>query len=157
MPLPDEPAIRRAFEHWWPDLQKMLAEIPSTARHEVHSERELLEEVLEIVRQSGIRDLNNLLGQILLLPNVRSIEVASKQVAGEVMRRLALRITVTRKLPLAQIPSDQLIPSSIFGMPTDVVEATQQDQAGGAMGRRGISNGARRPGRADPPNRRSVL
>ena len=70
-----------------------------------------------------MRDLNNLLGQVLLLPNVRRVEVAPKMVAGEASNRLALRITVAKKLSLAQIPRDQLIPPSIFGMPTDVVEA----------------------------------
>ena len=126
-PLPDEEKTRRAFEHWWPDLQKILSEIPRTATREIRSDRELLEEILEVVRQSGIRDLNNLLGRILLLPNVQRVEVAPKQVSGDVTDRLALRITVAKKLPLAQIPTDQLIPSSIFGMATDVVEAAQQD------------------------------
>lgn len=126
-PLLDEEKTKRAFRHWWPDLQKSLTEIPLTAIREIRSDRELLEEILEIVRQSGIRDLNNLLGRILLLPNVRRVEVAPKIVVGEITNQLALRITVAKKLPLAQIPADQLIPSSIFGMPTDVVEAAQQD------------------------------
>jgi hypothetical protein len=127
-PLADEERIRRVFEHWWPDLRNMLAEIPSTSTHKIRPDRELLEEILEIVRQSGIRDLNNLLGQILLFPNVRRIEVAPKQVSGEVTNRLALRITVAKKLPLAQIPADQVIPAFIFGMATDVIEAARQDQ-----------------------------
>ena len=82
----------------------------------------MLEEILEIVRQAGLRDLNNLLGRMLYLPTVRKIEVGFKQVAGEMTNRIALRITVAKKLPLAQVPPDQLIPESIFGMPTDVVE-----------------------------------
>ena len=36
--------------------------------------------------------------------------------------RVALRITVTKKLPLAEVRPEELIPSSVFGMPTDVVE-----------------------------------
>lgn len=111
------------FTHWWPDLRDVLAEILRTSPREIRPEPELLEEILEIVRQSGIRDLNNLLGQILLIPNVRRIEVAPKQLAGGITRQLALRITVAKKLPLAQIPADQVIPSFIFGMQTDVVEA----------------------------------
>jgi hypothetical protein len=122
-PLLDEEKTRLAFSVWWPTLRKTLDEIPLTAQREIRSDRAILEEILEIVRQSGIRDLNNLLGRILLLPNVRRVEVAPKMVAGEVSNRLALRITVAKKLSLAQIPTDQLIPSSIFGMPTDVVEA----------------------------------
>jgi hypothetical protein len=126
-PLPNEESISRAFKHWWPDLERILAEIPRTATEQSRSDRALLEEILEIVRQSGIRGLSNLLGRILLLPNVRRVEVAPKEVSGEITNRCALRITVNKKLPLAQIPADQLIPSSIFGMPTDVVEAVRQD------------------------------
>jgi len=35
---------------------------------------------------------------------------------------VALRITVAKKFRLAEIQPEELIPSSIFGMPTDVVE-----------------------------------
>jgi hypothetical protein len=121
-PFLDEEKVRLAFSVWWPILGKMLDEIPLTAEREIRSDRAVLEEILEIVRQSGMRDLNNLLGQVLLLPNVRRVEVAPKMIAGEASNRLALRITVAKKLPLGQIAPDQLIPSSIFGMPTDVVE-----------------------------------
>lgn len=152
-PLADEERLRRVFTHWWPDLRGTLAEIPRTAPREIRTDRELLEEVLEIVRQSGIRDLNNLLGQILLMPNVRRIEVAPKQVAGEIIRQLALRITVAKKLPLAQVPADQVIPSLVFGMPTDVVEALspaapEETTTTGITGDRAPTLQAARPGAA---------
>ena len=105
----------------------MLAEVSRTVTGEIRTERDLLEEILETVRESGSRDLNNSLARILLLRNVQRIEVAPKQVFGKVINRRALRITVAKKLPLAQIPADELIPPTIFGMPTDVVEAAQQD------------------------------
>jgi hypothetical protein len=117
------------FERWWPDMQEILDQIPRSAAREIRSDRELLEEILETVRQSGMRDLRNLLSQILALPQVRKIEVAQKQIAGQLTDRLALRITVQKKLPLAQIAPDQMIPSSIFGMPTDVVEAPCQKES----------------------------
>ena len=122
-PLPDDAAVARTFSHWWPDMRELLADIPKTAERDMRTERNLLEEILEIVRQSGLRDLNNVLGRILLLPNVRRVEVAPKEVGGTVTDRLALRITVAKKLPPSQVSADQLIPPSIFGMPTDVVEA----------------------------------
>jgi hypothetical protein len=52
-PLPDEPATKRVFAHWWPDLQKTLAEIPSTARHEIRSDERLphLAEQISPIRQ----------------------------------------------------------------------------------------------------------
>ena len=125
--LQDIERAKRSFEHWWPDLKETLAKIPRTAKREIRSDRELLEEILDISRQAGMRDLNNLLGRILVLPNVQRVEVAPKEVAGEVTNQLALRITVTEKLPQGKIPADQMIPSSIFGMPTDVVERVQKD------------------------------
>lgn len=120
----EEDRLRRVFEHWWPDLQKQLDAIQHMAETQIRGDREILEEILEIVRQTGIRGLNNVLSQLLAIPNVRRVEVAPKEVAGTATNRLALRITVAKKLPIAAIPPDQMIPSSIFGMPTDVVEST---------------------------------
>ena len=60
--------------------------------------------------------------QILTAPNVSRVEVAPKEIGGKEMKTLALRITVKRKIPKDEITIDELIPSSIFGMLTDVVE-----------------------------------
>ena len=121
-PLADDEKLKRAFAHWWPDLEAQLAKVEHLEQSEVRTDREVLEEVLELVRQSGIRDLNNVLGRLLSSSNVLHVEVGKKQVAGVVTNRLALRITVAKKLPLSEIPPDQMIPPTIFGMPTDVVE-----------------------------------
>lgn len=86
-----------------------------------------VEEILDLARQTGIRDLNTILGQLFACPNIKRIEVATKEVAGAATTRLSLRITVAKKLPLADVPRDQLIPSSVFGMPTDVVEGSERD------------------------------
>jgi len=123
-PLGDEEHLKRVFDHWWPDLEKQLTAVQHIEPTQVRTDRELLEEILEIVRQSGIRDLTNVLGRLFSLSNVRRVEVAPKQVAGMVTNRLAIRITVAKKLPPTEIPPDQLIPSSIFGMPTDIVEGS---------------------------------
>jgi hypothetical protein len=120
--LKEEETVRKVFQKWWPDLKGQLDEIQVMERSETRSDRDLLEEILDLARQTGIRDLNTLLGPLLAAPNIRRVEVAPKQVAGATTSRLALRITVAKKLPLAQIPREQLIPPSIFGMPTDVVE-----------------------------------
>jgi hypothetical protein len=121
-PLADEERLRRCFEHWWPDLSKQIDVIPAIVPTQIRTDRELLEEILELARQAGIRDLNSVLGRLLTTPNIRRVEVAPKQVAGALTNCLALRITVAKKLPLSQIPADQLIPPLIFGMSTDVVE-----------------------------------
>lgn len=121
-PLAENEKLKRAFGHWWPDLKSQLGTIEHIEPSEVRTDRDVLEEILELARQTGIRDLNNVLSRLLSSTNVRHVEVAPKQVAGVITNRLALRITVAKKLPLAEIPPDQLIPSTIFGMPTDVVE-----------------------------------
>ena len=64
-PLTDE-LIERAFEKWWPDLERALAEVeshssPKSAKAPERSDRELIEEVLSTVRslaqdRSGPRD-----------------------------------------------------------------------------------------------------
>jgi hypothetical protein len=119
----DEERLRRQFEHYWDDLKEQLDAILHIAETQIRTDREILEEILELIRQTGIRGLNSVLSQLLAIPNVRRIEVAKKEVAGSATNTLALRITVAKKLPIAQIPPDQMIPSSIFGMPTDVVES----------------------------------
>jgi hypothetical protein len=121
-PLAEDEKLKRAFAHWWPDLKSQLGTVEHIEPSEVRTDRDVLEEILDLARQTGIRDLNNVLGRLLSSTNVRHVEVAPKQVAGVITNRLALRITVAKKLPLAEIPPDQLIPSTIFGMPTDIVE-----------------------------------
>lgn len=121
-PLTSEEQLRRVFERWWGDLAAELSEIP-TDRSEarLRSDRDVLDEILETVRRSGIRDLNQGLGRLLANPNVLKVELAPKQVAGEVTAQPALRVTVAKKLPLPELDPDDVIPSAIFGMPTDVV------------------------------------
>jgi hypothetical protein len=122
-PLGEEDHMKRVFSHWWPDLEKQLEAIEHSKPAKIRTDRELLEEILEIVRQSGLRDLTNVLGRLFSLSNVQRVEVAPKQVAGKVENRLSIRITVAKKLPPSELGADQVIPPTIFGMPTDIVEA----------------------------------
>lgn len=121
-PWSDDESLRLVFHKWWPDMRAHLDSVQGLVPTQVRSDRDLLEEILDLARQTGIRDLNAVLIRLLSAPNIRRVEVAPKQVGGNVTDRLALRITVVKKLPLSEIPRDQLIPSAIFGMPTDVVE-----------------------------------
>lgn len=123
----EEEKLRTVFLRWWPDLEKQLDNIEQVDTTQIRSDRDLLEEILDLARQTGIRDLNTILGQLFACPNIKRIEVATKEVAGATTNRLSLRITVAKKLPLAEVPRDQLIPSSVFGMPTDVVEGSEMD------------------------------
>lgn len=119
----NDASLNKFFQKWWEDLRVELdeAKIIVTNR-KIRTDRELLEEILNIERQEGIHDLSVRLMQILTAPNVSRVEVAPKEIGGKQMKTLALRITVKRKIPKDEIPIDELIPSSIFGMLTDVVE-----------------------------------
>jgi hypothetical protein len=118
----EEADLRTVFQIWWPRLKEDLEKVPSTKSAEVRTDRELLEEILDLARKERIRDLDAILVQLFAIPNVRRIEVAAKEVGGTTTSCIALKVTVAKKLPIAEIPPEHLIPSSIFGMPTDVVE-----------------------------------
>jgi len=123
-PWAEEEKMRTVFKNWWPHLAKSLEEVTHIEQLQIRTDREILEEILQLARKTGIRDLNNTLMNLLAVPNVRRVEVAPKHVAGNVTNPLALRIVVAKKLPIAEIPRAELIPPAIFGMPTDVVEST---------------------------------
>ena len=118
----EEEDVRTAFQTWWPKLEAALAAVQSTRPTQLRTDRELLEELLELARKESIRGLDDVLTKLFAIPSVRRVEVAAKEVGGAKTRRVALRITVLKKLPLSEIPAEHLIPPLVFGMPTDVVE-----------------------------------
>jgi len=118
----EEEDVRTIFQTWWPKLKQALDKVESIKPSQSRTDRDLLEEILDLSRKESIRGLDTVLRQLFGIPNVRRVEVAAKEVAGTKTSRVALRITVAKKLPLAEIQPEELIPSSIFGMPTDVVE-----------------------------------
>lgn len=118
----EEEELRTVFQTWWPKLENNLEAVQEVKSMQQRTDRDLLEEILDLARKEGIRDLNAVLVQLFAIPNVRRVEVAAKEVAGTITNRIAIRITVTKKMPITEIPREQLIPKSIFGMPTDVVE-----------------------------------
>ncbi len=120
----EEEELRTAFQTWWPRLEQTLSGIKDIEPPQMRSDRDILEELLDLARKEGIRDLNAVLVQLFSIPNVRRVEVAAKEVAGTITNRIALKITVAKKMPIEEIPQEQLIPKSIFGMPTDVVEGS---------------------------------
>lgn len=120
--LPDEAMLSELYESLWPRLESKLRRIQHVEQAQIRSDRELLEEILDLARHASIKDLNMTLGQLLASPNIVRVEVAPKQVAGSETSTLALRFVVTKKQPVTEVIKEQLIPPSIFGMPTDVVE-----------------------------------
>lgn len=60
--------------------------------------------------------------QLADLPGVNAVGVGSKEVAGAPTGQPAIKVFVTRKLPLDEVPPAERIPATIDGVPTDVVE-----------------------------------
>jgi len=118
----EEAELRTAFQTWWPKLARDLELVQDIKPMQVRTDRDILEELLDLARKEGIRDLSHVLVRLFLIPSVRRVEVAAKEVAGTVTDQIALRITVSKKKPISEVPQEQLIPKSIFGMSTDVVE-----------------------------------
>ncbi len=117
---PDQ--VQETFQVFWPQLQERLDRISRHAPSIVRSEREMLEELLDLMRRTGSRELQTSLSRIIDLPNVHSIKIVKRQRTGQSDGNISLIIRVHKKLPLAEVPENEVIPSSIYGMPTDVVE-----------------------------------
>lgn len=60
--------------------------------------------------------------QLLALPGVNGIDIGEKLVDGRGTRRLAFVLSVHRKLPFARLPDSEVIPGSVHGVLTDVVQ-----------------------------------
>ena len=54
------------------------------------------------------------------LPNVRGLGVGHKVRRGVTTGELAIKVYVSRKLPLSTLAPDERIPESLDGIPTDV-------------------------------------
>jgi hypothetical protein len=115
------------FERWWPDLEDSLSRITRRVAAERRTEREILEEVLTLVRRTGSREIQDTLGRILALPNVHSMKVMrvfkDKGFTGE----LLFQVMVKRKLPVAELSDGERIPEMVYGMPIKVVEVRNSD------------------------------
>src|SRR5262245_56356045 len=57
-----------------------------------------------------------------LIPQDLQFAIGIKQVGGEFQDDLALVVLIPDKLPLEQVPPEQLIPTEFGGFPTDVVQ-----------------------------------
>ncbi|HEX7185098.1 MAG TPA: hypothetical protein VF756_24935 [Thermoanaerobaculia bacterium] len=61
--------------------------------------------------------------KLLGLPGVHAVGVGVKIIDGKRTNELAVRVYVTTKRPLGELPDDERIPASIEGVRTDVIEA----------------------------------
>lgn len=124
--LADETLVR-SFEAWWPQLEGRIAEIARDEGMPRRSEREILEEILGLVRQTGSRELQETLGRVLALPHVQSMTVKRQFRGGQPTGGLSLTVNVHRKRPLVEVPADERIPDEIYGMATKVREVRAEE------------------------------
>ena len=61
-------------------------------------------------------------GRLLAIPGVHAVGVGDKLTGGERTDETSIRVYVSHKLPLAQIPPEERVPAEIEGVRTDVVE-----------------------------------
>ena len=60
---------------------------------------------------------------LLSLPGVHGVGLSANIVGGERTGELAIGVIVDEKLPLSELPPDQVIPPEIDGVPTDVISS----------------------------------
>jgi len=65
-------------------------------------------------------------GLLAHFPGVVSVDLGIKEVGGELTSVLAFRAYVSRKLPESELAADARIPSTVLGVPTDVIEYTTE-------------------------------
>ncbi|TXI19271.1 MAG: toll/interleukin-1 receptor domain-containing protein [Nitrosomonas sp.] len=115
--------VEKAFEKYWPDLEKQLVRISKNMPEKIRSERDILEELLELMRRAGSKELQTSLSKILDLKNVHSISVLKKlRSEGQKCSEVKLKIHVYEKKAVSEIPEEEIIPSSVYGITTDVAE-----------------------------------
>jgi hypothetical protein len=61
-------------------------------------------------------------GDLLKLPGVAGVDIGYKHVRGKPTDELAIRVLVRTKKPAEAVPPSELIPPTIDGVPTDVIE-----------------------------------
>jgi hypothetical protein len=59
---------------------------------------------------------------LLKLPGVTGVDVGEKQVGGKPTGELAIRVLVRSKKPADAVPPGELIPPTVDGVKTDVIE-----------------------------------
>jgi hypothetical protein len=87
-------------------------------------------------------------GDLLAIPGVHAVGVASKIVAGERTGERAIRVYVEHKRPLHEIPAEERVPAEIEGARTDVIEMAPGRQlqiAGMPAGEDRLDEGEYRP------------
>ncbi|HEY1307859.1 MAG TPA: hypothetical protein VGF24_30110 [Vicinamibacterales bacterium] len=59
---------------------------------------------------------------LLRIPHVNAVGIGGRERHGQPTGEIVIKVFVTKKKPAAEVPSEELIPSSFEGVPTDIVE-----------------------------------
>ena len=78
----------------------------------------LMDATLEQMKQAE----DNFHPKAMSIPGVHATGIGFKEIAGELTDTMAIRIYVTKKKPLSEVPAGERIPEQIGGFPTDVIE-----------------------------------
>ena len=72
---------------------------------------------------AAILDPNwGIVSRLMAIPGVTGVEFGPKEVQGKEVDTLAFKVRVRRKRPLSDLPREEVIPSNVGGIPTDVFE-----------------------------------
>ena len=111
---------------WWlPPLLDSLrgVTIDATWRDKKYSLNVEKAEKVIAQQSAAIVDPNwGIVSRLMAIPGVTGVEFGPKEVQGEELETLAFRVRVKRKKPLIELPREEVIPSDIGGIPTDVLE-----------------------------------
>ncbi|HYT74090.1 MAG TPA: hypothetical protein VEL79_05020, partial [Vicinamibacterales bacterium] len=72
--------------------------------------------------------------RLLRVPGINAVGLGGRIVGGRPTGDVAIKVFVTRKRPASEVPPDELVPASIEGVPTDVVELGRVRRATGVPG-----------------------
>ena len=111
---------------WWlPTLLKTLGGRRIEAMWAGKEYKLTVDEAQEVLRKQEsviLDDRYGITANLLRLPNVVGVELAPKITAGKETDNLAIRVKVTKKVPLFELRNEDIIPASIGEIPIDVVQ-----------------------------------
>lgn len=111
---------------WWlPPLLETLRGVTIEATWADKKYNLTVEKANEVIslQTSAIMDPKwGIVPRLKALPGVLDVELGPKEVEGDELETLAFKVKVREKKPVMDLAREEIIPSSIGGIPTDVVE-----------------------------------
>lgn len=82
------------------------------------------EKLIQKQQTAIMDDQAGVVASLMKLPNVIGVDLGPKRVRGEVTDDYAIRVKVSKKVPIHQLKAEDVVPAYIGGIPTDVVEVS---------------------------------